>query len=267
MTPAWDCIDTRQALGVYVLGAIDPAERSQVDKHVTGCRECRDEMAGLAGLPALLSRVSAEEIGRISREDAGPLPADEAPAEDFVESLVSLTAARRRRNRRWQAAAAAAAVVIAVVGAVAGLRLASGPAPGRPSAASVPPATWQTARTTSALRGITATVRYNKEPWGTAMDIQVTGVPDGTTCQLWVTDPQGVHLAAAGWTVAHGNATAWYPGSTWGAGVAGAGVRRDGRQPAARDLPAELNGPVWGPAAVLARPRGMPAPPPRFLTV
>jgi anti-sigma factor RsiW len=216
MTPAWDCTGTRQALGVYVLGAIDPAERSQVDKHVTGCRECRDEMAGLAGLPALLSRVSAEEIGRISREDAEPLPADEASAEAFVESLVSLTAARRRRNRRWQAVAAAAAVVIAVAGAVAGLRFTSSPAPGRPSATpSIPPASWQTARTASALRGITATVRYNQEPWGTAMDIQVSGVPDGTTCQLWVTDSQGVHLAAAGWTVAHGDATAWYPGSSW----------------------------------------------------
>jgi anti-sigma factor RsiW len=214
MTPAWDCTDTRQALGVYVLGAIDPAERSHVDRHVTGCRECRDELAGLAGLPALLSRVSADEIGRISREDAEPVPADAAPPDDFVESLLSLTAARRRRNRRWQAVAAAAAVVIAAAGAVAGLRLASGPAPAPPSA-STPPASWQTARTASALRGITATVRYNKEPWGTAMDIQVTGVPNGTTCQLWVTDAQGVHLAAAGWTVANGDTAAWYPGSSW----------------------------------------------------
>ena len=214
MTPAWDCTDTRQALGVYVLGAIDPAERSHVDRHVTGCRECRDELAGLAGLPALLSRVSADEIGRISREDAEPVSADAAPPDDFVESLLSLTAARRRRNRRWQAVAAAAAVVIAAAGAVAGLRLASGPAPA-PASASTPPASWQTARTASALRGITATVRYNKEPWGTAMDIQVTGVPNGTTCQLWVTDAQGVHLAAAGWTVANGDTAAWYPGSSW----------------------------------------------------
>ncbi len=216
MTPAWDCTDTRQALGVYVLGAIDPAERSQVDRHVTGCRDCRDELAGMAGLPALLSRVSVDEIGRISREDAGQLPADAAPPEDFVESLLSLTAARRRRNRRWQAAAAAAAVVIAAAGAVAGLRLASSPAPAPASAsAATPPASWQTARTTSALRGITATVRYSKEPWGTAMDIQISGVPTGTTCQLWVTDAQGVHLAAAGWTVASADLTAWYPGSSW----------------------------------------------------
>jgi len=216
MTPAWECTDTRQALGVYVLGAIDPAERSQVDKHIAGCRECRDELAGLAGLPALLSRVSADEVGRISREDAEPLPADAAPPEDFVASLVSLTAARRRRNRRWQAAAAAAAVVIAAAGAVAGLRLASSPAPPSGSVLpSSPPASWQTARTTSALSGVSATVRYSQERWGTAMDIQIAGVPDGTTCQLWVTDAQGVHLAAAGWTVAHGDATAWYPGSSW----------------------------------------------------
>ena len=125
----WDCTDTRQALGVYVLGAIDPAERSQVDRHITGCRECRDELAGLAGLPALLSRVSADEVGRISGEDAEPVPAGAAPPEDFVESVLSLTAARRRRNRRWQAVAAAAAVVIAAAGAVAGFRLSSSPAP------------------------------------------------------------------------------------------------------------------------------------------
>jgi len=214
MTPAWDCTDTRQALGVYVLGAIDPAERSLVDRHLPGCQECRDELAGLAGLPALLSRVSADEIGRISLEDAEALPDDGAPPDDFAASVLSLTAARRRRNRRWQVAAAAAAVVIAAAGAVAGIRLASGPAPVGQSA-SAPPASWQTARTTSALSGIKATVRYNQEPWGTAMDIQLTGVPAGTTCQLWVTDAQGVHLAAAGWTVANGALTDWYPGSSW----------------------------------------------------
>jgi len=211
MTPAWDCMDTRQALGVYVLGAIDPAERSQVDRHVTGCQECRDELAGLAGLPALLSRVSADEVGRISLEDADAAPVGATPPGDLLESALSLTAARRRRQHRWQAAAAAAAAVVAAAGIVAGLRLASG----APASASAPPASWPTARTTSALSGVTATLRYDREPWGTAMDIQVIGVPSGTTCQLWVTDAQGVHLAVSGWTAANGHATAWYAGSTW----------------------------------------------------
>ena len=61
MTQAIECPEARVSLGVYVLGAIDPADRALVDAHLTTCRDCRDELAGLAGLPALLSRVSAEE--------------------------------------------------------------------------------------------------------------------------------------------------------------------------------------------------------------
>ncbi|HWG15924.1 MAG TPA: zf-HC2 domain-containing protein [Streptosporangiaceae bacterium] len=215
MTSAWECADTRQALGVYVLGAIDPAERSLVDAHISGCPECRDELAGLAGLPALLSRVGADEVGRISREDAEPLAAEETPREDFVDSLVSLTAARRRRARRWQVAAAAAAVVLAAGGTAAGLRLASGPAAASASAEPAPPASWQTARTTSVLKGVNATIRYQKLSWGVAYDVQITGVPAGTTCQLWVTNTQGVHLLAAGWTVTSSRSQDWFPGSSW----------------------------------------------------
>jgi hypothetical protein len=212
---AWECADTRQALGVYVLGGIDPAERSLVDAHVSGCRECRDELASLAGVPALLSRVGADEIGRISSDDAEPLPVDEAPREDFVDSLVSLTAARRRRSRRWQLLAAAAAVVIAAGGAAAGLQLASGSGSSQASAEPAPPASWQTARTTSTLKGIDATIRYQKLSWGVAYDVQITGIPAGTTCQLWVTNSQGVHLLAAGWTVSRTDPDPWYPGSSW----------------------------------------------------
>ena len=194
MTAAWDCTDNRQALGVYVLGAIDPAERSQVDKHVTGCRECRDEMPAWPGCrlccPGSARRKSAASrartpsparrpgsrgrFRRVPREpDRGPAPPEPA--------LAGRRGRRRGGGRRGRPAP----------------RVQPGPGPSVRDA-SIPPASWQTARTTSALHGITATVRYNKEPWGTAMDIQVSGVPDGTTCQLWVTDSQGVHLAAAG---------------------------------------------------------------------
>jgi Putative zinc-finger len=215
MTSAWECADTRQALGVYVLGAIDPAERSLVDAHVSGCAECRDELAGLAGLPALLARVGTDEVGRISSEDADPRPPEETPREDFVDSLVSLTAARRRRSRRWQVLAAAAALVIAAGGAAAGLRLASDSSAAQTSASPAPPANWKTATTTSALKGVNATIRYQRLAWGVAYDVQITGVPKGTTCQLWVTNSQGVHLLAAGWTVTNPGETDWFPGSSW----------------------------------------------------
>jgi hypothetical protein len=213
-TSAWECADTRQALGVYVLGAIDPDERALVDAHVAGCPECRDELAGLDGLPALLSRVGADEISRINLEDTEWPPADEAPREDFADSLISLTSARRGRRRRWQVLAAAAAVVIAAGGAAASYQLVNGPAAGA-SAEPAPPASWQTARTTGTMNGINATIRYSKLSWGVAYDVQITGIPSGTTCQLWVTNAQGVHLLAAGWTVSSRDPDPWYPGSSW----------------------------------------------------
>ncbi|MEV4252687.1 zf-HC2 domain-containing protein, partial [Spirillospora sp. NPDC049652] len=58
-----DCGEVRTALGVYVLGAIDPPERARVDGHLTSCPACRDELAALAGLPALLGRVDPGQIG------------------------------------------------------------------------------------------------------------------------------------------------------------------------------------------------------------
>ena len=83
------------------------------------------------------------------------------------------------------------------------------PAPSRP------PASWQTAKTTSTQKGIDATIKYVRLSWGVAYDVQITGIPAGTTCQLWVTDGQGVHLLAAGWTVSSRDPDPWYPGSSW----------------------------------------------------
>ena len=65
------------------------------------------------------------------------------------------------------------------------------------------------------MKGVAATIRYAKLSWGVAYDVQITGIPAGTTCQLWVTNAQGVHLLAAGWTVSSRDPDPWYPGSSW----------------------------------------------------
>lgn len=71
MNQTMDCEEARISLGVYVLGAIDPAERAMVDAHLATCQECRDELAGLAGLPALLATVSTDEALQLGEDLPG----------------------------------------------------------------------------------------------------------------------------------------------------------------------------------------------------
>ena len=56
MDDAGTCAGIRPQLGVYLTGAIAPADRVVVVRHLTACDGCRAELAGLAGLPALLRR-------------------------------------------------------------------------------------------------------------------------------------------------------------------------------------------------------------------
>ena len=56
MDDAGTCAGIRPQLGVYLTAAIAPADRVEVVRHLTACAGCRAELAGLAGLPALLLR-------------------------------------------------------------------------------------------------------------------------------------------------------------------------------------------------------------------
>src|ERR1700722_19240444 len=112
MTGSADCRDIRHALGVYVLGAIDPAERSMVDAHLSTCPECREELAGLAGLPALLRRVPGGEARQLADDDQDELsdaglPEAEVPSAEMLDSLLARTT-QARQARRWRGPAARA---------------------------------------------------------------------------------------------------------------------------------------------------------------
>jgi hypothetical protein len=99
----------------YVLGALSPLERRQFEEHLALCAECRAAVADLAGIPGLLSQVSAEDVvGNTPLEVlAGEPESLPVPPSDLVARLV----ARERRHRyRWRAAVAAA-VVMVIVGA------------------------------------------------------------------------------------------------------------------------------------------------------
>jgi anti-sigma factor RsiW len=109
------CAELRHELGVYLLGAIPLADRSAVDSHLASCSSCRDELADLAGLPALLRRVSVDEVD-------GVIPAGSADCNaQRDEPLGSLLkrAARCRRHRVWSEIAIAAAAGLAAGAAAA----------------------------------------------------------------------------------------------------------------------------------------------------
>src|SRR5262249_53331665 len=54
--PAMTC-PMMMSLGVYVLGAADPAERQRLEAHLPGCQACRAELIRLAPLPGLLAAI------------------------------------------------------------------------------------------------------------------------------------------------------------------------------------------------------------------
>jgi anti-sigma-K factor RskA len=208
MTRMWDCTDARTSLGVYVLGAIDPAERALVDAHLVTCRDCRDELAGLAGLPALLARLGPDEVARISGDDPARRAADERPPAELLGTVLDLAKARRRRNR-WRFAAAAAAVAAIAGGLFAGLNSART----EPVPLTAGHSPWETVQAANSATGASASIAYSHQQWGSAFEVLVKHIPVGTTCQLWVVHPDGTRTQVAAWTTAYDEGKVWYGGS------------------------------------------------------
>ena len=200
-----ECRGTRLALGVYVLGAIDPAERSQVDAHLSRCPACREELAGLAGLPALLGRVPNADAELLTAPGAGPVIADE-PRPELLPVVLGQVAARRKA-RRWRGltAAAAAVIIAAGGGALLGRDLTS--------PAAVPAA--DVAFAADSGTHVSAVVDYGPAARGTGMRVKVSGIPAGQACHFWVLDAAGRRHWAGGWTITSSyGTTPWYPASS-----------------------------------------------------
>ena len=200
-----DCATVRRELGVYLLGAIDPADRARIGQHLRSCARCRGDLAGLAGLPSLLQRVPvAEALLAGDGGDSGAWP----PPGELLDDLL-MRVSRLRRRDRWRLGAAAA-VLVAVAGAAWGWQ--AWQASGQPAA----PAGggWAaTAVGTDPATGAGATVRYSGMRGGTQLEVHVTGIPSGTTCQFWVTSTAGRLIPAGAWAVLPGQQHTWNPAS------------------------------------------------------
>jgi anti-sigma factor RsiW len=154
----------------YVLGSLSGAERREYEAHLTTCSSCREAVAELGGMPALLSRLSRDDVAGI---DEGGQAASAPPPlrPQLLASLLAKVSRRRRRSRlmTWTVAATAAAVL--VVGAFVALR--SHPA----IPISTPPAQAQSTAlpmTRVTPNGLNASVSLGSHGWGTRIDMTCT---------------------------------------------------------------------------------------------
>jgi anti-sigma factor RsiW len=198
MATEYGCAAARADLGVYLLGALEPAGRAEVEEHFQACSRCRDQLAALAALPALLRRV-ADDQAVLGEPGSAARPEKSGPDQLIHE-------VRRRRRRTRALGAVAVAGLVAATAATATIAATSRAQP--------PAAAWSaTAQATSSATGVWAEVRYAPRAWGTEVEARLTGVRPGTRCQLWVTEAGRQRTAAGGWTIVSSRGVVWYPAS------------------------------------------------------
>ena len=217
----------------YLLGALSPTERWQYEGHLALCSACSRSVAELAGLPALLSLVPADQLapmeptGGVSEGESGTVAAPDSllvsrnagalgpPPTSGQPSWLRLQNAARRQRRRTRTLVtttvlSAAAALLAVALVLPGL-LAPAPQP----APAAGPAITLSQVLPSAL---SAEVRLVPQEWGTRVEATciyartgsaaAPGADYATGAQdyaLYVTDTSGTSHRVASWSAAPGS--------------------------------------------------------------
>lgn len=186
----------RILLGAYVLGGLGEADLRTVEAHLPACGECRDELARSAPLPGLLRRVA-----HAPAQPREPVPDGQRPVPDprsgargdslgrLLEQVRRSSGRRRTQRLRWLSLAAAF-VVVSVLGL--GLLVVPG-RDGHPGGAR--------SETFAAAAGYTVSGRasLSVKPWGTAVSVELAGLPAQGPFVLRVAAADGRSERAAAW--------------------------------------------------------------------
>src|ERR1700758_5218652 len=148
----------------YVLGSLSASDRREFEAHMATCPACREAVADLSGVPALLSQLDHAEVTAMDEPGRTSTQAPEVSPE-LLPSLLATVRFRRRRSRvaTWVASSAAAAVlgVGVLVGAQGYLS-----APAQQVAAS----SQQMAQVGTTM--LASTVQLVGEHWGTSINLK-----------------------------------------------------------------------------------------------
>lgn len=175
------------ALGAYLLGALDPAERSSFERHAQGCDTCRREMVRLAPLPGLLGQVRLSDL-ELPFEDPAPDPdLWPLPPEPEPEPPAAHGSARQRR---WPVLVGAGVLVVLVALGVAVV----------PRLVGDDAVTWHAA---DAASGVVASADLVRRSWGTELWVSTENMPKGARCKLIVHDRDGRTEIGGWWGTDH----------------------------------------------------------------
>ncbi|MFI6604314.1 zf-HC2 domain-containing protein [Nonomuraea sp. NPDC050536] len=170
------CRDYQPLLGMHALGRLPEVETVALFAHADGCHGCRAELDGL--------RAVAGALGHADPARVSPPPAPPPWLRESVLTAVGTRHAHRRRRRlAWAGGLVAAA--IAVVTLLSGL---SG--------------VFNTDRPIVAYGsgGMRVSAELDVRPWGTAVDLSVSGLTTGQRYLVWLENRDGSRIPAGSFT-------------------------------------------------------------------
>jgi hypothetical protein len=232
------------SLGAYLLGALDPAERSEFEAHLATCPACKAELLRLAPLPGLLQRLTPEDYAELEVGDVPDFPpvdlmpllvpgfepspgtAEDEPAQpdpgDRFQPVAVVPAVVAEEpedpekpsqpgpgwwRRQGLAVAAAAAVVLLALG---GLFMFQSDSTTTDTA--ITPVTWTAVDPSTGVRG---RVELISRGWGTQVTVSMQDVPAGRKiCHLVVYSRDGDQEVVGKWTAGYYREVRSVPGSS-----------------------------------------------------
>ncbi|WP_030714863.1 anti-sigma factor family protein [Streptomyces sp. NRRL F-2580] len=190
-----------ELLGPYVLGVLDAEEVRRIEEHMSGCVQCREELAALREMEAALGEVPEEAF-----LDGPPQGGDLLLQRTLRQMRGERAGAQRRRAGLAGLAVAASLAAVFWAGTQLGgdpdaIALPAPPSPTAPADPSPPAAGTKVLSATDPGTGARMTVRMTPAAKWVRLHAAVTGVPQGERCRLVVVAKDGTRTTAGGWVV------------------------------------------------------------------